>query len=227
MKQPTEANPLLGTNFFPGALPHGALIPKPQLPAPGTGNGIAGPNTTTQQDLYELARKIASQKAGGRYYRDEVISEAYLAVAEGEAIDKRGIENAVRRALRDEWNWEDGRVHPKPVRCEWNDEDRHVPFDIDKIPIRWGAPQRAKPDVDGALSALTEKQQTAVILTYVWGLTQQETANRMGVDQTVVRDHLRAAIRAIKKICLVGGIRGSSISNRRWKVRPAQPANPM
>jgi RNA polymerase sigma factor (sigma-70 family) len=200
LKQPTEANPLLGTNFFPGALPQGVLIPKPQLPAPGIGNGIAGPNTITEQDLYELARKIASQKAGGRYYRDDVISEAYLAVAEGEATDKREIENAVRRSLRSEWKWEEGRVH-EDRHDEWNDEDGHVPFALENL-SGWdapGAPERAKPDVDGALSALTEKQQTAVILTYVWGLTQQETANRMGVDQTVVRDHLRAAIRAMKK----------------------------
>src|SRR6516165_11573754 len=43
LEQPTEASPLLGTTFVPGALPNGS--PKPQLPAPGTGNGIAGPNT--------------------------------------------------------------------------------------------------------------------------------------------------------------------------------------
>jgi hypothetical protein len=69
LEQPTEASQLLGTNFFPGALPNGD--PKPQLPAPGIGHGVASPNTTPKQDLYELARKIASQKAGGRHYRDE------------------------------------------------------------------------------------------------------------------------------------------------------------
>ena len=48
--------------------------------------------------LYELARKIANQKAGRRYYRNHVISEAYLAVVEGDTTE-RGIENAVTPGL--------------------------------------------------------------------------------------------------------------------------------
>ena len=160
---------------------------------------IAGPKTT-KQNLYELARKIASQKAGCRYYRNDVISEAYLAVAKGKATDKRGIENAVRRSLRSEWKQEDGLVHTDR-RGEWNDEDGHLPFDIRNI-SGWGppgAPERARADLYAALSALTEKQQTAVFLIYWEGLTQQKAADVMGVDQSVVRDHLRAAIRAMKK----------------------------
>jgi hypothetical protein len=59
--------------------------------------------------LYELARKIASKKAGGRYYREDVVSDAYVAVADG-ANRQRDIENAVRRSLRSEWRLADGRV---------------------------------------------------------------------------------------------------------------------
>ena len=159
---------------------------------------IAGPKTS-KEDLYEMARKIASQKAGRRYYRDDVISEAYLAVAEGEATE-RGIENAVRRARRSEWKHARGRVH-EDRGGEWNDEDGHIPFRLENI-SGWGppgAPERAKQELYAALSALTEKQWKAVFLIYWEGLTQRETADAMGVGQTVVRDHLRAAIRAMKK----------------------------
>lgn len=127
-----------------------------------------------------------------------------MAVAKGKATDERGIENAVHRSLRSEWKQARGRLD-EDRRGEWNDEGGHVPFRLENI-SGWGppgAPERAKPGLYAALSALTEKQRTAVILTYWEGLTQHKTADAMGVDQTVVRDHLRAAIRAMKKFSLV------------------------
>ena len=123
-----------------------------------------------------------------------------MAVAEGEAIDKRGIENAVRRALRDEWNWEYGRVHPEPVRGEWDGEDGRVPIETDTIPIRWGASEKAKLDVRAALSALTERQRHVVLLTYWEGLDQWEIAEVLNCTQENVCIVLGQAIRRMKKI---------------------------
>jgi hypothetical protein len=59
-----------------------------------------------RESLYEMARAIASGRAGRRSYREDVISEAYLAVAEG-ASDRSSMENVRRRSMRDEWKREE------------------------------------------------------------------------------------------------------------------------
>lgn len=45
------------------------------------------------ESLYEMARVIANSKSNGRCYREDIISEAYLAVASG-AESRSEIENA-------------------------------------------------------------------------------------------------------------------------------------
>jgi hypothetical protein len=95
-----------------------------------------------QNALYEMARLIASEKSGDRPYRDDIIAEAYLAVASGTATNKRGLENAVRASLRG----------------EWSDDDRHVNLQISDSVARQGAPERALPDLWEAMAALDPVQ---------------------------------------------------------------------
>jgi hypothetical protein len=64
---------------------------------------IGLPNQTVGRSIYQ------NKTARGRYYREDVISDACLAVAHG-ANSQRDIENAGRRSLGSEWALEDGRV---------------------------------------------------------------------------------------------------------------------
>ena len=138
-----------------------------------------------------MARLIAGQKSGDRQYRDDVISEAYLAVANG-ASTKREVENAVRASLRG----------------EWEDEDRHVNLQISDAVAR-NVPERARPDLWGAMAKLTSQQRAVVVLTFWYGLEQDEIADIFGCSQQAVGRTLGRAINALKKI-LVGGCKTAS-----------------
>jgi RNA polymerase sigma factor (sigma-70 family) len=135
-----------------------------------------------QNALYEMARLIASQKAAGRHYREDVISEAYLALADG-ASTKRQLENAVRSALR----------------AEWADEDHHMNLQISDSVARQGAPERARPDLWKAMADLQPVQRATLILTFWYGLTQDEVAEIFGCSQRNVGMTVDSAIRTLKK----------------------------
>ena len=136
-----------------------------------------------QNALYEMARLIAGQRSGDRSFRDDIISEAYLAVANGTATTKREVENAVRASLRE----------------EWSDEDRHVNLQISDSVARQGAPERARPDIWAAIGTLTERQRVVVVLKFWYGLTQGEIADIFGVDQGRISRATDDAIEAMKK----------------------------
>ena len=132
--------------------------------------------------LYEMARLIAGQKSSNRHYREDVISEAYLAVANG-ATTKRQLENAVRSALR----------------AEWADEGHHTNLQISDSFFREGAPERARPDLWAAMGTLTERQRTVVVLTFWHGLSQDEVSEVVGLNQAQVSRAVDEAIQALKK----------------------------
>jgi RNA polymerase sigma factor (sigma-70 family) len=140
-----------------------------------------------QNALYEMARLIAGQKSSNRHYRDDVISEAYLAVAEG-ATTKREVENAVRKSLRG----------------EWEDEDRHVSLQISDSVARQELPERARPDLWAAMAKLEPNQRATVILTFWYGLDQTEVADIFGCTQKTISKTLDRAVDALRKILANG-----------------------
>jgi RNA polymerase sigma factor (sigma-70 family) len=131
--------------------------------------------------MYEMARMIARVKSRGRHYREDAISEAYLAVANG-AADRSEIENAVRRFVRGEWALEDG----------------YTSLEVADSVMREGAPDRARPDVWGALAVLDERQRAVIGLTFWDGLTQAEIAKGLGISQVMVHLILEDSLRALK-----------------------------
>jgi RNA polymerase sigma factor (sigma-70 family) len=139
----------------------------------GEGNGW--------EPLYEMARIIANSKASGRHYREDIVSEAYLAVANG-ADSRSDIENAIRQSLRD----------------EWKQEDRHATLEVADSLMRNGAPERARPDLWGALASLTERQRAVVVMTFWEGMTSEEISEEMGIPRRTVSHILERAVLALK-----------------------------
>ena len=50
------------------------------------------------------------------------------------------------------------------------------------------------------LSSMTEKQREVFVLYYQYGYTQQEIADKLGIDQTSIRDRLDGALKKVKKL---------------------------
>jgi RNA polymerase sigma factor (sigma-70 family) len=128
-----------------------------------------------------MARIIANAKSRGRHYQEDVVSEAYLAVADG-AVDRSGIENAVRRSVREEWALEDG----------------YASLELADSLMRQAAPEKARPDLWGALAVLDERQRAVVILTFWEGLSQENIAAVVGVGQQHVSRILDGALYAMQ-----------------------------
>jgi RNA polymerase sigma factor (sigma-70 family) len=143
--------------------------------------GMRQRKTDHRESLYEMARVIANSKAGGRYYREDLISDAYLAVAEG-AATRSDIENAIRRSLRG----------------EWRREDRHASLELADSLMHDGAPERARFDLWGALRSLDERQRAVVVLTFWGGLTQEEISSELGIRRRTVGFILEQSLEAIK-----------------------------
>ena len=133
------------------------------------------------ESLYETARIIANSKAGGRNYREDIVSEAYLAVANG-AESRSEIENAIRQSLRD----------------EWKREDRQTSLEVADSLMRNGAPERARPDIHAALAVLDERQWKVVVMTFWDGMTSEEIAEEMGIPRRTVSFILERAVLALK-----------------------------
>jgi RNA polymerase sigma factor (sigma-70 family) len=127
--------------------------------------------------VYEMARVIARRKANGFHYREDIISEAYVAVAEG-VSDPGEIQNIVRKALRK----------------EWKRENSYSPLEIADSLMRQGAPERARVDVWEALEALNERQQAVVVLTFWEGLSQAEIVKELGMSQPTVHRTLNESL---------------------------------
>jgi RNA polymerase sigma factor (sigma-70 family) len=92
------------------------------------------------------------------------------------------VENAVRKSLRG----------------EWEDEDRHVSLQISDSVARQGLPERARPDLWGAMATLNPRQRAMVILTFWYGLSQEEVADIFGCSRRHVVRILGDAIQALK-----------------------------
>jgi RNA polymerase sigma factor (sigma-70 family) len=135
-----------------------------------------------QNAVYEMARVIARRKANGFHYREDVISEAYLAVAEG-VSDYSEIQNVVRKALRN----------------EWKRENSYSPLEIADSLMRVGAPERARVDLWGALAGLTERQWVVVAMTFWDGMTAEEIAEELKIPRRTVADILERALLVLKK----------------------------
>ena len=145
---------------------------------PRAGNA---PVIGTQCDPYQLARQIAKAKTYGRHYRDDVLGDAFLAVAEG-ATTREEIENAIRCAVIKEWTY----------------SDRHRPVSEIREPI--GPPERAKFDVWGEVYRLPLRQRLAVVLVFCEGFTEEQVAAEMGCTDVAVHRLTDRAIRRLRKI---------------------------
>jgi len=132
---------------------------------------------------WKLAEDVAKSKTKGRNYSDDVLGDAYLAVAQG-ITDRPGIENAVRRSMRQEWAF----------------AEYHAPLATADQQHRAEAPERAKVDLWEHVQKLPPRQRDAVVLVFWDGLTQEEAAARMGVAQECIVKHLKAAFENLKKI---------------------------
>ena len=85
-----------------------------------------------------------------------------MPVANG-AATKLEVENAVRASLRG----------------EWIDEDRHASLQISGSAAREGVPERARPDTWAAVSALTQRHQAVLVLSFWYGLSQGVESRRL------------------------------------------------
>jgi DNA-directed RNA polymerase specialized sigma subunit len=135
----------------------------------------------TEYDPYRLAQQLAKAKTAGRHYRDDVLGDAFLAVAEG-ASTRDEIENAIRCAVIKEWTY----------------SDRHGPICDIHEPI--GPPERAKFDVWGEVYRLPPRQRLAIELVFCEGFTEEESAVRMGCTDIAVHRLLDRAIQRLRKI---------------------------
>ena len=92
--------------------------------------------------------------------------------------DKNGkAERAVADPLRRAFNWYDGHFGENPQDAVERREAR-----------------------EEMLAAMTEKQRKVFVMFYRDCITQTDIAAILGVDQTTIRDHLRGAIKKVKKI---------------------------
>ena len=160
-------------------------------------------NNTDWESLYEMARVIADGKADGKHYREDIISDAYLAVARG-ADSPSEIQNAIRRTLRK----------------EWYRENRHAS-------LKLGAPERARLDIWGALEALDERQRAVVVLMFWEDLTQEEIAEELGVGQQHISRILSGALYAMHEYFRLSCVKRKSVpSIFREGVLPWYPLSP-
>jgi|SRR5271157_2579962 len=136
----------------------------------------------TEYNPYLIARQLAKAKTNGRHYRDDVLGDALLAVAQG-AIDQRGIENAIRTS----------------VLREWRHSERYRPMDEVQDQHRSGPPERAQLGMWDEVNRLPQRQRMAVVLVFWDGLTEEEASVEMGCSQAVVHIHIYRAIRKLRK----------------------------
>jgi len=55
-------------------------------------------------------------------------------------------------------------------------------------------------DLEKAVATLTVRQRECIVLIYVGGHTEEETAAKMGIDQSTVTQHKNAAIHRLRKM---------------------------
>jgi hypothetical protein len=150
-----------------------------QVEAPPAANG----QLKTEADPYRLAEQLAKAKTAGRHYRDDVLGDAFLAVAEG-ATTRDEIENAIRCAVIKEWTYSD---RNGPI-C-----DLHEPI---------GPPERARFDIWGEVYRLPPRQRLAAVLVFCEGFTEEEAAKEMGCTRDTVHGYINCAIRKLReKFC--------------------------
>ena len=133
---------------------------------------------------YTLAQQIAKAKTAGRHYRDDVLGDVFLAVAEG-ASTRDEIENAMRCAVIKEWTY----------------SDRHGAICDVHEPV--GPPERAKFDLWGEVYQLPPQQRLAVVLVFCEGFTEEEAGEEMGCTRDTVHGYINCAIEKFRKIFCV------------------------
>jgi DNA-directed RNA polymerase specialized sigma24 family protein len=175
--------------------------------APPTANG----HLKTEADPYRIAEQLAKAKTAGRHYRDDVLGDALLAVAQG-ATDRREIENAVRTSVRRERKY----------------GDVHAPLSEADERQRVGPPERARLGISDEVNRLPLRQRQAVILVFWEGLTEQEAAVEMGCAQRVVHTHIDRAVRKLRKffspLYLKSGSSMPYVSEGEIRVGKSRPA---
>jgi RNA polymerase sigma factor (sigma-70 family) len=137
---------------------------------------------SSECDPYRLAEQIAKGKTRGRHYRDDVLGDALLAVAQG-TTDRGEIENAVRKSMRREWKFVE-------IHAPLNDAD-------DRQCI--GPPERARLGVWDEVNRLPRRQRQAVVLIFWAGLTEEEAAKEMGCSQVGVHIHVKRATAKLRQ----------------------------
>jgi DNA-directed RNA polymerase specialized sigma24 family protein len=136
----------------------------------------------TEFDPYLLAQQLAKAKTNSRHYRDDVLGDALLAVAQG-ATERREIENAVRNSVRREWKY--GEIHAPLSEAD----DRQ----------RIGPPERAQLGISEEVNRLPQQQRLAVVLVFWEGMTEAEAAVEMGCSQQAVHAYTNLAITKLRK----------------------------
>jgi RNA polymerase sigma factor (sigma-70 family) len=58
-------------------------------------------------------------------------------------------------------------------------------------------------DIRRAVAQLTARQQQALLLVYIIGMTEEETASALGVRQQTVNESLKSSIQKLQKMFLV------------------------
>lgn len=66
-------------------------------------------------------------------------------------------------------------------------------------------------DIRRAVARLTARQQQAILLVYIIGMTESEAADALGIDLSNVSRALDRALQAVRKIFLVGSARKTDV----------------
>lgn len=84
-------------------------------------------------------------------------------------------------------------AYEKQYQKEYNWRETHIGENPESIFIRKETRQEM-------LASMTEKQREVFVLYYQYGYTQQEIADKLGIDQTSIRDRLDGALKKVKKL---------------------------
>ena len=62
-----------------------------------------------------------------------------------------------------------------------------------------GEPPRVEPGLDGALTTLTQRQRTVVLLVEGLGMTYEETSRMLGISRSSVQSHLERGLEKLRR----------------------------
>jgi RNA polymerase sigma-70 factor (ECF subfamily) len=128
---------------------------------------------------------------------DDVIQEAYCRIAKlgkVDHIDNPGgyLRRTVQAVVVDMMRQAKTKNFGSMTEIEWSNVMDHEPLADRALEARQELGR-----VNGLLAGLSETCRKAIVLRRVEGLSQRETAQRLGVSESVVRNHL---VRGLKKV---------------------------